>query len=208
MSLSRFILVRHGETTGNRDCLFYGRTDLPLTDTGHRQAAAVADYLKQVHIDSVLTSGLLRAQQTAEHIISPDRKAHTSEPQLNEMDFGDWEMCHFSEIATRFPADWESWINDWQNATPTNGEPFPVFAARVQTLADTLRQQGTEDPGTHLIVAHKGVLGLMIARWFGLPADAMWQFPCEQDSYSVVECRAGFMTLSVFNGRSPYTPVV
>lgn len=208
VSISRFILVRHGETAGNKDGLFYGSTDLPLTEHGHRQASAVAAYLRDIQIDTILISELQRARQTAEYIRAPETHHYHCDPRLNEMHFGEWEMQHYSEIAARYPADWETWMKDWLHAAPTGGEPFPQFAARVQAVADELRREASETPATRLIVAHKGVLGLIITRWFGLPAEAMWQFPCEQDSYSVAECRDGFMTLAVFNGRSRFTPVV
>lgn len=208
MSLSHFILVRHGETIGNKDGLFYGSTDLPLTETGCRQAANVASYLKNIQIYKIIISKLQRAKQTAEYIRSSENYYYHCDPRLNEMHFGDWEMHHYSEIAARYPADWNSWINDWQHATPTNGESFPQFATRVQEVADELRQKAIETPATRLIVAHKGVLGLLISRWFDLPTKAMWQFPCAQGSYSVAECRDGFMTLAVFNGRSCFTPIV
>lgn len=71
MSISRFILVRHGETAGNKDGLFYGSTDLPLTEHGHRQAATVASYLPDIQIDTILISELQRARQTAEYIRAP-----------------------------------------------------------------------------------------------------------------------------------------
>lgn len=206
MSFSRFILVRHGETAGNRGGLFYGKTDLPLTDRGHCQAAEVASYLKEASIDSIIISELKRAKQTAEHIRSPQLHRYHSDPRLNEMDFGDWEMQHYSEIAARYPEEWDTWINNGLHASPTHGESFEHFATRVQAVADTLRQQDTTN--TQLIVAHKGVLGLITAHWLGLPVEAMWQFPYQHGSYSVVECCDGYMTLSVFNGRSPYPPVL
>lgn len=202
MNLSRFILVRHGETAANKARLFYGSTDLSLTDTGHQQATTVAAYLRDIQIDHIFISELKRTRETAEYIRPSKNHHYHCDPRLNEMHFGAWEMQHYSEIAARFPADWDSWISDWQHSAPTQGEHFAQFRERVQAAADELRRQATETPATRLIVAHKGVLGLIITRWFGLNAEAMWQFPCEQDGYTVVECRDGFMTLSIFNGRS------
>lgn len=207
MNLSRFILVRHGETAGNKARLFYGSTDLPLIGTGRQQAATVASYLGDIRIDHIFISALKRTKETAEYIRPSGNHHYHCDPRLNEMHFGAWEMQSYSEIAARFPADWETWMSDWQHSAPTDGESFVQFRDRVQAVADELRRQATETAATRLIVAHKGVLGLIITRWFGLNAEAMWQFPCEQDSYTVVECRDGFMTLAVFNGRSPLTTV-
>lgn len=207
MNMSRFILVRHGETEGNKRGLFYGSRDLPLTDFGHQQAQKVSSYLKDIQIDKVITSQLQRAKQTAEYIRSSHSHRHDCDARLNEMHFGDWEMSHYSEIALNFPQDWAHWMHDWKKAKPTNGEPTVQFAKRVLSVADDLRQEAIEKPATRLIVAHKGVLGLIIAHWFGLSLEAMWQFPCKQDAYSLIECHHELMTLAIFNGRSYLPPI-
>lgn len=203
MNISRFILVRHGETEANKQGLFYGGTDLPLTEHGCQQAADIASYLNEAQIDKVLTSDLLRTKQTAEYIRSSKNYQYESHSHLNEMYFGDWEMQHHSQIALDFADDWKVWVDDWQHATPTNGESFPCFAERIQMAADRLRDEAIDVPANRLVVAHKGVIGIILCRWLGLPAKAMWQFPCQQGCYSVVESHNGYMTLSVFNGRSP-----
>ena len=73
-------------------------------------------------------------------------------------------------------------------------------AARVRAAADEMSQlQQREDT---LIVAHQGVLSLLLATWLGMPVAAMWHFPFSHDAYTVVENRAGHWVLRVFNGRN------
>lgn len=194
----RFFLVRHGQTAANESGLFYGSTDLPLTPHGVEQSTRVGGLLADVSFSQALCSQLQRAQQTAQLIIT----ASETDPRLNEMHFGRWEMRHFSSIAEEEPDAWQGWLDDWQNATPGGGEPFPQFAARVKAVADelTLRQE----PGDMLIVAHQGVLSLLLAHWLQMPTESLWHFPFRQDAYTMVENRGGFMMLRVFNDRSPF----
>lgn len=194
----RFFLVRHGQTAANESGLFYGSTDLLLTPHGVEQSTRVAGLLADVSFSQALCSQLQRAQQTAQLIIA----ASETDPRLNEMHFGRWEMRHFSSIAEEEPDAWQCWLDDWQNATPGGGEPFPQFAARVKAVADelTLRQE----PGDMLIVAHQGVLSLLLAHWLQMPTESLWHFPFRQDAYTMVENRGGFMMLRVFNDRSPF----
>lgn len=194
----RIFLVRHGQTAANASGLFYGSTDVPLTPLGIEQSTRVAGLLAEVAFSQVLSSQLTRAQQTAELIVP----ITGFDPRLNEMDFGRWEMRHFTDIAEEEPEAWQRWIDDWQNATPTEGEPFIHFAERVKAVAEELALR--KEPGDMLIVAHQGVLSLLLAHWLRMPTESLWHFPFKQDAYTMVENRDGFMVLRVFNDRSPF----
>lgn len=194
----RIFLVRHGQTAANASGLFYGSTDVPLTPLGIEQSTCVAGLLAEISFSQVLSSQLTRAQQTAELIVP----ITGFDPRLNEMDFGRWEMRHFSDIAEEEPEAWQRWIDDWQNATPTGGEPFTHFAERVKAVAEELALR--REPGDMLIVAHQGVLSLLLAHWLRMPTESLWHFPFKQDAYTMVENRDGFMVLRVFNDRSPF----
>jgi alpha-ribazole phosphatase len=195
----RIFLVRHGQTAANVSGVFYGSTDLSLSPQGIAQSQRVAGYLSGVAFGHTRVSALQRSQQTARLIVPTADDVHV-DARLNELDFGEWEMRHFSDIEKESPASWQRWMDDWQNATPDGGEAFPHFAARVRAAADEMSQlQQREDT---LIVAHQGALSLMLATWLGMPVAAMWHFPFSHDAYTVVENRAGYWVLRVFNGRS------
>ncbi|MEG1209564.1 MAG: adenosylcobalamin/alpha-ribazole phosphatase [Leclercia sp.] len=194
----RFFLVRHGQTAANESGLFYGSTDVPLTPRGVEQSTRVAGLLADVSFSHALTSQLMRAQHTAQLIVAQA----DSDPRLNEMHFGRWEMRHHSSIAEDEPDAWQRWLDDWQNVTPGDGEPFPRFAERVTAVADELSQR--QEAGDMLIVAHQGVLSLLLTHWLQMPTASLWHFPFKQDAYTLVENRGGFMVLRAFNDRSPF----
>ncbi|KAG1952774.1 histidine phosphatase family protein [Pimephales promelas] len=86
-------IVRHGETQYNRDKLLQGQgIDTPLSETGHKQAAAAGQYLKDLHFTNVFVSNLQRAIQTAEIILGNNLHSSTTEmildPLLRERGFG------------------------------------------------------------------------------------------------------------------------
>lgn len=197
----RLFLVRHGQTEANINGVFCGSTDLSLTEAGIKQAQQVAAALKQVDFQSVHCSEMQRAQHTA-RIISPF--AIEPEHRLNELNFGAWELCHHEMIAKDDPQAWARWLSDWQNACPTGGEAFRDFAARVESYAGEVCSDTAE--GNQLIVAHQGVLALLLTRLLNLPTEAMWSFPFQQGAYSVIDNHTGFTTLRVFNGRTEYRP--
>ena len=61
----KIILARHGETDWNAAEIFRGRADVPLNETGLRQAALLGEYLGSARIDAICTSPLQRAVSTA-----------------------------------------------------------------------------------------------------------------------------------------------
>ena len=81
-------LLRHGKTEGNLKNLYYGSTDLPLTDAGI--AALRADPPAVPPVQHYYTSGMLRTEQT--FAILYGGRPHGVLPELREMDFGDFEM--------------------------------------------------------------------------------------------------------------------
>ena len=67
----RFILVRHGETEWNATGQYQGQTDIPLSETGRAQAAALGKRFETIHVDAVYSSPLQRAYDTARAIAEP-----------------------------------------------------------------------------------------------------------------------------------------
>jgi broad specificity phosphatase PhoE len=68
MPSGRLILVRHGETSANQRRVF-ADDDIPLSETGRRQSEQLAQRLAREFKPNVLVSShLLRAQQTSEII--------------------------------------------------------------------------------------------------------------------------------------------
>ena len=50
--MTRILLIRHGQTEWNRQQVFRGRADIPLSETGVRQAEALAQRLSSQHIST------------------------------------------------------------------------------------------------------------------------------------------------------------
>jgi broad specificity phosphatase PhoE len=63
--MTKFLLIRHGETEWNRELIFRGRSDIPLSAVGRRQAAQLAAALADEPLAAIYVSPLSRAQDTA-----------------------------------------------------------------------------------------------------------------------------------------------
>src|SRR5512139_3881148 len=85
----RFILVRHGESEGNRDRTFTQSPEVPLTATGRAQARATADCIGcRYRPTRIVASPFARAWQTAEIIGDVLRLGVQPEAELREQSFG------------------------------------------------------------------------------------------------------------------------
>ncbi|CNJ43380.1 adenosylcobalamin/alpha-ribazole phosphatase [Yersinia aldovae] len=211
----RLFLVRHGQTEANLRGVFCGLTDLALTPLGVEQAGDVAGWLAEVAFADGVSSQLLRARHTADIVLAGHPLNAGINDQLNEMNFGEWEMRHHHDLQREDPDAWAAWVADWQQASPTGGESFMQFSDRVESVVQSLLSINSQQTNRHetnnydnnqLLVAHQGVLSLMLARLLAMPAAAMWHFHFEQGAYSVLEIHDGFVTLHAFNSQAAWQP--
>ena len=196
----RLWLVRHGETEANVAGLYSGHAPTPLTGRGIAQAQTLGTLLRNVPVDNVLCSELERARHTTQLILGDREVPVRNMPELNEMFFGDWEMRHHRDLAREDAENYAVWCNDWQNATPTNGEGFQAFSQRVERFIAQLADYKTCQ--NLLVVSHQGVLSVLIARLLSMPAAAMWHFRVEQGCWSAIDFCDDFAVLKVLNSRA------
>ena len=196
----RLWLVRHGETEANVAGLYSGHAPTPLTERGIAQAQTLGTLLRNVPVDNVLCSELERARHTTQLILGDREVPVRNMPELNEMFFGDWEMRHHRDLAREDAENYTVWCNDWQNATPTNGEGFQAFSQRVERFIAQLADYKTCQ--NLLVVSHQGVLSVLIARLLSMPAAAMWHFRVEQGCWSAIDFCDNFAVLKVLNSRA------
>lgn len=189
------LLVRHGESLGNRDERFLGHTDLGLSDLGHRQAAALAKALRDRHLDAVYSSDLQRAMQT----VTPAATEHglTVIPRrgLREIFAGDWEGRLFDDLIRFWPREREVWKNNIGFACPPNGESVMELYARIE---QTLAEIAAENEGkTVLCGTHATPVRAMTAHLMGLGLEGMASIPWAPNaSITTVVYEDGIPTLA------------
>ena len=102
--MTRFFLVRHGETEWNRERRIQGVSDIPLNDTGRAQAAALGDILVGHNFDLIVSSPLSRADETARIIAQRlGMPAPITVPDLIERNYGEAEGSSGADLDRRYP---------------------------------------------------------------------------------------------------------
>lgn len=177
-------LVRHTEpiAADNRR-RYLGRSDPPLSPLGLRQAREVARSLSHQHFDSIHSSDLSRALQTAQIIAealgsrpgTPDLTVHT-DARFREIDVGLWEGLTFEEAKERYPNEYAQRELDLYHNPFPGGESFAQVRARALAA---LREVLARGDSTILLVAHKGVNRVLLCELLRLPPERLFSLPQE-----------------------------
>ena len=151
-------VVRHGETAWTLTAQHTGRTDLPLTDQGERQARELGPRLRGLHFDRILSSPLQRARRTAE-LAAPASRIEFDD-DLMEWDYGAYEGRRTADIEIERPG-WRL----FRDGCP-DGETLDSIGARADRVIGRIRARG----GNVLLFAHREILRILAVRWIGLAA--------------------------------------
>jgi broad specificity phosphatase PhoE len=153
--LRRVYLVRHGETAWSKTGQHTGRTDLPLTEEGERQAAQLKGRLAGLDVAEVYSSPLRRARHTAELAGFGERAVIMED--LIEWDYGAYEGKTSKEIHLARP-DWDL----FRDGGP-GGESPAAISARADRIVARLRGFA----GDALLFSSGHLLRVLAARWVG-----------------------------------------
>jgi probable phosphoglycerate mutase len=166
--LTDFLLIRHGETAWNRDLRFQGQLDVPLNDMGLQQAQrlktrmaqALAEWQDQGRVPTrLISSDLLRAQQTAEPVAEALGNSCILDTGLREQCFGMFEGLRSPEIQAQHPDAWRRWLAFDADDAVDGAETTRAFHARVMAALQALADQYA---GEHVVVVtHGGVLDMV-----------------------------------------------
>ncbi|MDB5730153.1 MAG: phosphoglycerate kinase [Variovorax sp.] len=158
MPSTELILIRHGETDWNCELRFQGHIDVPLNDTGHEQARRLGLRLAGEPVRHIVSSDLLRAQQTAMPAARLLGLAVTTTLGLREQHFGIAEGLRADDIQRDHPRAWEEWLEFREDYGMPGGESPQQFHARI---VESLRGIVARHAGqTVLVVTHGGVLDM------------------------------------------------
>lgn len=167
--MSTVVLVRHGETTWNRDRRIQGWAPAPLTDRGRKQAAELATAIdRRYSVDRLVSSDLRRAIETARAI--GRETGVTPEPARGwrERDFGVLQGLDYEECFLGYPEFALSEVGyRAAEARPEGGERLVDQRDRVLDAWERLLEElGPEE--TAVVVTHGGSLYILLGHLNGL----------------------------------------
>lgn len=167
--MATVLLVRHGETTWNRDRRIQGWAETPLTERGHGQAAAVAAHLADEYdVDRVVSSDLRRAKETTREVARATQATAQFDRGWRERSFGVYQGLTPEELFESHPEYSLLEVGyAAAEATPEGGES--ILDARERVLdAWTRLLADLDDAETVAVVAHGGPVRMIVSHLRGM----------------------------------------
>lgn len=167
--MATVLLVRHGETTWNRERRVQGWAPTPLTERGHEQAAAVAAHVAaEYDVDRLVASDLRRAKETAREVVRATGAPLALDRGWRERSFGVYQGLTAEDIYEGHP-EFDLLASGYTaaTATPEGGESLLDFRERVVDAWERLLSDPAADE-TVVVVAHGGPVRLVVGRLRGL----------------------------------------
>ncbi|MEN9722918.1 MAG: hypothetical protein RJB38_904 [Pseudomonadota bacterium] len=164
--MRRFYFFRHGETDFNREQRFQGHLDIPLNEQGRRQAQELAQSLKHLGIECLLSSDLSRARETAEIVARGLAVPVFETSNLREAHLGDAQGLTTAEIELKFGSQlvekWRSpFLSDADVSYPGGETGRQVLERVLGAMVDFDRPHLTVGVATHGGVIRRLVRSLL-----------------------------------------------
>jgi ribonuclease H / adenosylcobalamin/alpha-ribazole phosphatase len=179
---AEILLVRHAEHVEYGRILSGRRRDVALSNEGIEQAAILGDLLGTQEISAVYSSPRERAWYTAREIAEPHELKVVTENRLDEVDFGAWSGCTFTELEGE-PL-WSQWNEQRGSARPPEGETMGEATDRAYAFLE--KAAAEHDGRTIVALSHCDIIRGIIARCLGLPLDNLLRFDVDPASVSRV----------------------
>lgn len=173
---SKIVLIRHGITEGNEMHMYYGSTDVSLSERGkHLLEKQREEGLYPIsETAQFYTTGMLRTEQTL-RIVYGDRE-HGVIEDLRELDFGEFEMHTYEELNS--VPEYQKWITaEDSGKAPPGGESIDSFTKRIRRGFDELtirnelymlKLRNQRKEAMTICICHGGVIsGIMDYIWPG-----------------------------------------
>lgn len=150
---STVLLARHGQTDWNATGRYHGQANVPLNETGHRQAEGLAMVLSSHDLDLIVSSPLDRALDTARAVAAGRATPVVVDHRLLEVDVGEWTGLTEAEVFARDPEFARARSAGRDYRLSPSGETTSQCGHRI---ADALREIAATDPGSRILVVSHG----------------------------------------------------
>jgi broad specificity phosphatase PhoE len=182
---TRLLLVRHEEPDESMRGRCYGHLDVPLSAAGRQRAGELGAVLSELPLTAVYSSPLSRSLGTAAAIAAVQGLDVLAEERLREIDFGELEGLTYDEVRAEHPDVYRAWMETPTRVRFPGGEAFTDLQRRVLAAAAEIRSR--HDGEAVAIVAHGGVVRVVLADALGLADEAIFRLGQSHGGVNVVD---------------------
>jgi broad specificity phosphatase PhoE len=204
----RLILVRHGETSWNKERRVQGGdSDIGLNETGFEQARKLGAFLKKENVIAIHASPMQRAIATAEAIAKHHRLPVEVDQELREIGVGELEGMSLPNLGTTFSQFLMQWWQQRGARESPDGETLVELQQRTWKVIEGLVRRheashGHNDQIAVVVVSHFFVTLAIILKALDLPPDCFTKFRVDLGGVSILEFNDYGTRLLTFNDTS------
>lgn len=168
--MNTLYLIRHSLTEGNERRLYYGATDLPLSENGRKLCCSLQGFLPLPAGAQFATSGMRRAEETLSLLFGD--VAHEIYPDLREMEMGTFEMRGYDDL--KDDPDYQAWLSDVLGTfVIPGGESNQAVRERA---VGCVRRLASHTADAMLIVCHGGIIAAIMLEFFRDPERSFYDW--------------------------------
>ena len=196
------LLIRHGENEYVKTGKMAGRTPgVHLNERGRKQAAELAEALKQVPLKAIYSSPLERALETAEPLAEGRKLEIQLRPELLENDIGKWQGRTLKQLSRT--KKWRIVQHAPSRFKFPEGESFLETQTRIVSCLDEIAASH-KPKDIVAVVFHADPIKLAVAYYLGMPLDHFQRLGCDTASVTVLFVSETGAHLIKLNQRPPF----
>ena len=208
----RIVLWRHGQTNWNIENRFQGHSDIPLNEVGIAQAERAAPLLLNLQPDKIVSSDLIRAQQTASALAKLAKLEIQIDAGLRETNGGKWEGKTGAENRAEDYERFVTWLDGDDAPAGETGERRSEIAQRA---VSAITRALSPDVSTLIVVTHGGTARCILGKMLDMPmnqwsalgglSNASWSIlenGHHRDGWVLVEHNAGSLPEPIYGEES------
>jgi broad specificity phosphatase PhoE len=189
MTIQKIYLLRHGELIKKYHQKYVGHLDIPLSETGKKQAQNINSFISKLTNPKIITSDL---QRTFSELNLPSER----KKELREINFGKWDGLFWDEIEQTFPEESKLFLKNPSTFTFPSGESYHKLSARVIPQFDSFLNEPNENI---VFVVHAGVIRTIISKKFKIRLQEIFNFRIDYGKCTVIEKINNHFTLLSLN---------
>ena len=193
------IFMRHGEADNNVNRILVGRhIESHLTEIGRQQVRDTANYLKEILVDKVFVSPVIRARETAEIVCDVINLDYEIDERLYEIELGKLVGMNYEDIIEKHGNLFlKFYSGDEQMLDDYGVESFTSVKMRIKHLLDEAIERY---PYKNIIfVTHLDPIKAAISLLLDLKPEALYQWHIRNAALTILKHESKIFSLSGVN---------
>jgi 2,3-bisphosphoglycerate-dependent phosphoglycerate mutase len=195
-------MMRHGQAENNVNRILVGRhVEAHLTEYGKRQVARTAMYLKEISIDRILASPVIRTIETAKIVCEILDKEFEVDERLYEIELGKLVGMNYEEIVEKYGNLFLKFYADNDPTLLSYGvESFSSVKSRINDLLEDLRHRYSGE--NVLLISHLDPIKAAICILLDLNPKSLYRWHIRNASLTILRQESQVYSLSGVNVMS------